>query len=110
LQYPLAFGLGRFWLVPRVYLLIVCLALLLVGCGESTVVPEGAERSVVDVVSEETGFRPKDVSCPSDVEAEVGGTFECQFTGPEGVPYVAHLKILKVEGERVEFYVKTRPR
>lgn len=71
-------------------------------------VPEGAERSVVDVVSEETGFRPKDVRCPSDVEAEVGGTFECHFTGPEG-PYVAHMKILEVDGERVLFQVRTRP-
>lgn len=85
-----------------------CLAFLLAGCGETIVRPEGAERSVVDVVSSETGFRPKDVRCPSDVEAEVGGRFECRFTGPEG-PYVAHMKILEVDGERVEFQVTTRP-
>jgi hypothetical protein len=97
----------------RASLLILCLAILLTvlaGCGESVVVPEGAERSVVDVVSRETGFKPKDVRCPSDVEAKAGGTFECQFTGPKGVPYVAHMRIVKVEGERVEFYVNTRPR
>lgn len=91
------------------FLWILGLAVLLVGCGESTVKPEGAERSVVDVVSRETGFRPKDVRCPSDVEAEVGGTFECRFTGPEG-PYVADMKILEVEGERVVFNVTTRLR
>jgi hypothetical protein len=89
---------------------ILCLAALLAGCGEKTVIPEGAERSVVDVVSRETGFKPKDVRCPADVEAKAGGTFECQFTGPEGVPYVAHMKIVDVKGERVEFYVNTRPR
>lgn len=72
-------------------------------------VPEGAEQSVVGVVSRETGFRPKDVRCPSDVEAEVGGTFQCQFTGPEG-PYVAYMKIRDVDGERVVFRVVTRPR
>lgn len=87
---------------------MLCLAFRLVACGESTVRPEGAERSVVDVVSRETGFQPKDVRCPSDVEAEVGGTFECRFTGPEG-PYVAHMEILEVDGERVEFQVTTRP-
>lgn len=92
----------------RASLGILCLAVLLVGCGESTVKPEGAERSVVDVVSRETGFRPKDVRCPSDVEAEVGGRFECEFTGPEG-PYVAHMRILKVDGERVVYRVTTRP-
>lgn len=93
----------------RVVLSILCLLGLLAGCGETTVVPEGAEQSVVDVVSRETDFRPKDVSCPDGVEAEVGGTFECEFTGPEGVPYVAHMKILEVDGEEVLFNVKTRP-
>ena len=93
----------------RASLGILCLPALLVGCGESTVRPEGAERSVVDVVSGETGFRPKDVRCPSGVEAEVGETFECRFTGPEGVPYVARMEILEVEGERILFDVTTRP-
>lgn len=92
----------------RACLSMLCLGLLLVGCGESTVKPEGAERSVVDVVARKTDFRPKDVRCPSDVEAEVGGTFECEFTGPEG-PYVAHMEILEVDGERVVFQVTTRP-
>jgi hypothetical protein len=94
----------------RASLSILCFALLLIGCGETSIVrPAGAERSVVDVVSRETGFRPDDVRCPSGVEAEVGGTFDCRFTGPEG-PYVAHMKILEVEGERVVFRVVTRPR
>jgi uncharacterized protein DUF4333 len=90
--------------------LILCLAVSLAGCGTSTVKPEGAEDSVVDVVSRKTDFRPKDVRCPSGIEAEVGGTFDCRFTGPEGEPYVAHLGILDVEGERVVYHVTTRPR
>jgi hypothetical protein len=94
----------------RTFLLILGLAIVLVGCGASTVRPEGAERSVVDVVSRQTGFRPSDVHCPSGVEAKVGGTFDCGLTGPEGDPYVAHMKILKVEGEKVVFHVTTRPR
>jgi len=88
---------------------ILFLVVLLAGCGTSTVEPEGAERSVVDVVSRKTDFRPQDVRCPSGVEAEVGETFECSFTGPEG-PYVAHMRILDVDGERVVFQVNTRPR
>ena len=89
---------------------IFCLALVLVGCGTSTVKPAGAERSVVDEVSRKTGFHPNDVACPSGVEAEVGGSFDCRFTGPEDVPYVAHMRILEVEGEKVVFRVTTRPR
>jgi 3-polyprenyl-4-hydroxybenzoate decarboxylase len=94
--------------VCRACLSMLCLSLLFTACGESTVRPEGAERSVVDVVSRKTDFRPKDVRCPSDVEAEVGGTFECEFTGPEG-PYVAHMEIVEVDGERVVYQVTTRP-
>ena len=71
--------------------------------------PDGAEQSVVDVVSRKTGFHPTDVSCPSGVEAKVGGTFECHFTGPEGRPYTAKMRILEVEDERVLFQVDSRP-
>ena len=85
------------------------MAVSLVACGEgATVKPAGAERAVVDVVSRKTGFHPRDVRCPSGVEAEVGGAFDCRFTGPEG-PYVAHMRILRVEGERVVYRVRTRP-
>jgi len=95
----------------RACLGIACLAALLpAGCGEeATVRPEGAARTIVRVVSKQTGFRPDDVRCPSGVEAKVGVKFECEFTGPEG-PYVAHMKILEVEGEKVLFDIRTRPR
>ena len=79
------------------------------GCGETTIVPSGAAMSVEELVKEQTGFEPDDVKCPSGVEAKVGGTFECTFTGPEG-PYVAEMRITEVEGERVLFDIKTHPR
>jgi hypothetical protein len=75
----------------------------------STIKPDGAAKSVVDVVSGQTGFHPTDVSCPSDVEAKVGGEFDCHFTGPEPQPYTAHLKITKVDGENVYYYITSRP-
>ncbi len=83
-------------------------AMQLSGCG-ATIKPDGAAQSVVDIVSEQTGFRPTDVSCPSGVDAKVGGEFTCHFTGPEGKPYTADMKITKVDGERVEFDTKTHP-
>jgi hypothetical protein len=43
------------------------------------------------------------------VEAKVGGQFDCHFTGPEGKPNVANMRITKVDGERVEFDVNTHP-
>jgi uncharacterized protein DUF4333 len=89
--------------------LLSLLALQLTGCGGKTIVkPQGAAQSVVDVVSSQTGFHPTDVNCPSGVEAKVGQEFDCHFTGPEGKPYTAHMRITKVEGEQVVFDVKSR--
>jgi hypothetical protein len=96
----------RLALVPVV---LAFAGILLTACGETTIKADGAEQSVVDVVSRKSDFRPDDVSCPDDVKAEVGGTFECEFTGPEGEPYTAHVEILEVDGEEVLFQVDSRP-
>jgi Domain of unknown function (DUF4333) len=84
------------------------LAMFVSGCG-SKINPDGAAKSVVEVVSKQTKFKPKDVSCPSGVDAEVGVEFDCTFTGPEGVEYTAHMNLTKVEGDNVEFYVESKP-
>jgi Domain of unknown function (DUF4333) len=94
--------------VRRRAALIVSLATLLAACGTSTIKPHGAEQAVVDVVLGQTGFRPTDVRCPSGVEAKVGVTFDCHFTGPEA-PYTAHMRITEVHGKRVLFSVSARP-
>jgi hypothetical protein len=72
-----------------------------------TIIAEAAAQTVVDLVSESTGFTPTDVTCPSGVAATVGGQFECQFTGPEG-PYTAYMQISKVDGTYVEYAITTR--
>jgi hypothetical protein len=85
-------------------------AVLLAGCSSKTTVkPDGAAQSVVDVVSKQTGFHPTDVHCPSGVEAKVGTQFDCHFTGPEGKEYVANMRITKVNGSEVDFDVNTHP-
>jgi hypothetical protein len=93
---------------PVLLVFTASLALLLAGCG-STILPERAAQSVVDSVREQTGFEPKDVMCPSGVDAKEGTEFECKFTGPEGKEYTAHMRVTKVEGDDVEFYIQTRP-
>jgi hypothetical protein len=93
----------------RVLLVVFAsLAVLLAGCG-STIKPEGAAKSVTDLVKEQTGFEPKDVKCPEGVKAEEGTTFECKFTGPENTEYTADMRITKVDGDDVQFYIETRP-
>ena len=83
---------------------IASLALLTAGCSP-TIKTEAAVASVVDLVSKQTGFRPKDVKCPSDVEAKIGIEFECHFTGPEGSDYTAHMKVANVEGDEVQLSI-----
>jgi hypothetical protein len=83
-------------------------AVFISGCGFK-INPDGAAKSVVDVVSHQTKFKPTDVTCPSGVDAEVGAEFDCKFTGPKGKEYTAHLRVTKVEGDNVEFYVKSEP-
>ena len=85
---------------------------LVVGTAQAepapvTVIPEGAAQTVVDVVAENTGFRPTDVTCPAGVEAKVGQQFECRFTGPEG-PYTAYLQITTVDCLYIEYSITTR--
>ena len=87
---------------------MVAVAVLVTGCG-STIKPEGAAKSVVDLVKKQTGFTPTDVKCPEGVEAKVGTKFECKFTGPEATEYTADMRITKVEGDDVEVYIETRP-
>ncbi len=86
-------------------LFIGAAALSLAACG-STIKADGAAQSVVDLVSEKTDFKPTDVKCPDGIDAKVGTTFDCKFTGPDG-KYVAHMTIDKVEGETVQFDIKT---
>ena len=88
--------------------LMASLAMASAACS-STIKPDGAANSVVDLVSKQTGFKPTDVKCPSGVDAEVGKQFECHFTGPEGKEYTARMKVTKVQGDDVEFYIKTAP-
>jgi hypothetical protein len=87
---------------------VLTFAILVVNSGP-TIKPEGAAGSVTELVSKQTGFKPNDVKCPSGVDAEVGKEFECHFTGPEGKDYTARMKVTKIEGDNVEFYIRTAP-
>jgi hypothetical protein len=86
--------------------LIVCLPLLLAACG-SVILSKPTAQTVSNAVYRRVGFRPTDVSCPSGIPAKVGGRFQCHFTGPDG-PYVADLRILRVNGQRVDYQIQSR--
>jgi len=85
---------------------VASLAMVLAGCG-STIKPDRAAETVTDFVSKNTGFKPTDTKCPSDVEAEVGKKFDCTFTGPDG-DYTAHVEVTKVDGDDVLFNIQSK--
>ncbi|MCV7373343.1 DUF4333 domain-containing protein [Mycolicibacterium arabiense] len=78
-------------------------ALTLSACGESTIEPGPTQQFVADLVAKQTQFTPEDVTCPDGIEAQVGVEFECAFTGPEGTGYLAHLKVVEVNGKEATF-------
>ena len=86
---------------------IACLAVVLAGCGGSTIREHATEQNVAGFVFSHTGFRPTGVRCPSGIPAEVGRTFACHFTGPDG-PYTAQVRITSVHGEEAIYYIVTR--
>jgi len=79
-------------------------ALQLTGCSAgSTIKPDMAAKAVVNLVAKQNKYTPTDVTCPSGIAAKVGDKFDCSFTGPRGVAYLAHLTIAKVSGENATF-------
>jgi outer membrane murein-binding lipoprotein Lpp len=86
--------------------LVASLAMVLAGCG-STIKPDRAAETVTDFVSKNTGFKPTDTKCPSDIDAKVGQKFDCHFTGPDG-NYTAHVEVTKIDGEDVLFNIDSK--
>jgi len=82
---------------------------LLSACGGASGIDATTTANYIDDVEfQQTGFRPVDMQCPTGIRAAVGGRFRCHFTGPEG-PYTAYLRIVKVDGRRAAFQLKTQP-
>jgi hypothetical protein len=45
--------------------------------GAKTLNTGEAERQITQLTEDQAGVAPTDVSCPADIEAEAGGTFDC---------------------------------
>ncbi len=89
----------------RTMLAVPVAALALSACGKDVIDSGAAEHSVTQVVSQKTGYTPTDVSCPSGVDAKVGGTFDCSFSGPHATSYTAHVRITDINGQDVRFFI-----
>jgi hypothetical protein len=80
-------------------LAVVALAVTLAACGGSTV----DQSSEVTLVHKDLGLynlpQAKSVDCPSDVSADVGTTFVCQATLPNGQEVALPSRINAVHGD-----------
>jgi Domain of unknown function (DUF4333) len=88
--------------------LVTLVAMQLTGCGapaKPTIKPDSTAQFITDRVSKQAGFHPTDVTCPSGVEATVGGEFDCHFTGPDG-SYIAHMRITRDDGKSVDYDIQ----
>lgn len=66
--------------------LVATAALVVAGCGDSTVDTDAMEEDLRTQLSEDAGVDPAEVSveCPDDQKAEEGTEFECTLTAPNG--------------------------
>jgi len=87
---------------------LIVLAVLVVGWLDSAD-PLPAQRvadAVADALEAQLGFRP-DVTCPDDVEAEVGAQGRCTAAAAgDPVGYAATVTVTSVDRDEAEFDVR----
>ena len=79
--------------------LLACLA----GCA-GALPATGVADAAADALEAELGFRPE-VSCPDDVEAEVGAQTRCT-AAVDGQTYAATVTVTAVDGDEAHFDVR----
>ncbi len=80
----------------RLVLISLAALLALVGCTK-TLDLESAEESFATRIEDETGVSLASVTCPEDVVAEQGSTFECRATADDGTEI--DLTVRQTDGE-----------
>lgn len=80
-------------------------ALSTAACGAGSVAQKDVEKGVADQLEKQVGTRPE-VSCASDLAAEVGKTIRCELTADDGSTIGATVKVDKVDGDDVDYTVQ----
>ena len=90
---------------PRLLAVALLAVVAPVACGSTVLPADEVAAGAEDALEEEAGSRPE-VSCPEDLEAEVGAETRCLLTGEglEGEDGVT-VTVTAVEGDRAEFGV-----
>lgn len=76
-----------------------------VGGGKSVDVEE-LEENLKAQLAAQVGTVPKDIECPSDIEAEAGQRLRCTLVTPSGSKFGMTVTIKGVTGDQVSFSYK----
>ena len=88
-------------------LVIPSLALVAVGCGEADVVSRSeVERQTQKGLTKSVGQQAPPAKCPKTLKAEVGATTRCTMDFPENKRLGITVKIVEVNGDRVQFDIE----
>ena len=75
----------------------------------SSAVPKDDVAKTINSKLTEQGVAANGVTCPEDLEAEVGKTVRCEFT-VDGQPVDAVAKVTSVQGDQANFDITTEAR
>jgi hypothetical protein len=75
----------------------------------SNVVPKDDVAKTIGAKLTEQGVANNGVTCPEDLEAEVGKTLRCEFTA-DGQPVDAVAKVTSIQGDQANFDITTEAR
>jgi hypothetical protein len=79
-----------------------------VSACSSTVPKDDVAKTIGGKLTEQ-GITASGVTCPDDLEAEVGKTVRCEFT-VEGQPVDAVAKVTSIQGDQANFDITTEAR
>ncbi len=91
---------------PAPLVLAALVALATSGCGTATVPSREVATAAEQALEQQVGSRP-DITCPHDLEAEVGATTRCTLTadGLDGT-YGVTVRVTSVTGGKAHFDVQ----
>lgn len=99
----------RLRLLAAVPLSVVPLALV-AGCGADPIPAPDVAEAAEDLLEAEIGFRPE-ISCPDDVEAEVGTSTRCTLTaGDDPTEYGVTVTLATLEEDEPGWSVQVDDR
>jgi hypothetical protein len=95
--------------VPRRLRLLAATPFLLSGlaaCGAGTLSADEIATKAEDALEEQVGARPE-ITCPEDIDAEVGAETECTLTaGGNPTEYGVNITVTEVDGDAATFGIR----